>query len=664
MPSEFDDGTFHLDRNIARPMGDFSERTHDQLPAVESHKANITSNPTFEATRRSHRRKLLLMIASAIVFATVCITLGVVIGRDEVESENETDNVELPKVSAPSASSPGIDFVKSDSPVAAPATTGSTVDSRNPNSTLTVGRTPSRLENVLAFVSTNEWSSVESTLDEESPQHKAALWFADFDPLEMDLQDTEDVRNRYALAVLFYAWGGPRWSYDLSWMTNYNACEWNDIWDSSSGPVIVGAACNGETIHRILLPSMNLKGSIPPEIALLSGLTVLDLYSNDITGTIPTSLLQLPFLTDLILHDNALTGTFPTWISSMETLINVDFASNSLHGEIPSHEDLPQQLISLNLENNHFNGTIDRLTGFNSVKYLRLGNNTISGELTLDTFMSWSVIEELDLSSNQIVGNLPDNVFEMASLRIIDLHDNLISGIIPTISSSESKLEFLSLSQNRLTGPIPSSISLFSKLRHLDLSWNSLDGSIPQEIENLYSLKYLFLAFNPKLTAGPIPKTWDSLSDLVDLSLQGTNRNGTIPGELGLLSNLVLLDLAGNQLTGEIPDDLGALSNLTFLLLKDNKLIGEIPSSLGKLSQLNTIVIDNNSLSGGSSYLCSSNNAGLEVFVSDCQEIACERSCCTQCCGSSNPDENDVSCNVIWFSRKFHFFPMLSSFRV
>jgi Leucine-rich repeat (LRR) protein len=653
LPVEYADGTFTtMDRNIARPLEEFSERTHDQLPAVESHKTNVASNPSFETTRRTSRRKILMLIAAAVVFASVCITLGVVIGRDEVE--NESENNDLPDVSIPDTELPDVNVNDYDSPTAAPVS--STIDSRNPNSTLVIGRTPSRLENVKAFVSTNGWSSLESTLDEDSPQYKASLWYADFDPLNMELQNTEVVRNRYALAVLYFAFDGPHWSYNLNWMTSYDAsCEWNDIWESTSGtPVIVGAVCNGESIHRILLPSMNLRGSIPPEISLLSGLTTLDLYGNDITGTVPSSIAKLPLLTDLILHDNSLTGTFPSWISTMTNLQHIDFARNSFHGEIPSILGQLPQLASLNLENNHFNGTINRLMGVNSFKYLRLGNNNITGELSTDLLESWPVIEELDVSSNQLIGILPNNLFDMAPLRIIDLHDNTFDGSIPISTTAESSLEFLSLSQNRLSGPVTSSISLLSKLHHLDLSLNLLTGTIPLEIENLYLLKYLFLAFNPKFTAGTIPKSWDSLSELVDLSLQGTNRNGTIPGELGLLPKLVMLDLAGNQLTGEIPDDLGSLSNLTFLFLKDNKLIGEIPSSFGKLTRLNTVVLDKNNLSGGSSNVCTSQNSELEVFVSDCEEIACEKSCCSQCCGSSNADNNDDSCNVKWFSRKFH----------
>jgi hypothetical protein len=169
---------------------------------------------------------------------------------------------------------------------------------------------------------------------------------------------------------------------------------------------------------------------------------------------------------------------------------------------------------------------------------------------------------------------------------------------------------------------------------------------------NLFYLTYLFLSFNPKLTPGPIPVQWDSLSELVDLSLQATNRNGNIPGELGLLRNLVMLDLVGNQLTGAIPDALGDLDKLTFLLLKDNRLSGDLPTSLKKLTNLDTLVIDHNDFSGGASNLCQAKIETLQVFISDCQEIGCAESCCSECC-----KDDDTECNSIrWFSRKSHCF--------
>ena len=657
LPLEYADGTFQTvePRNMARPLEEFSERTHDQLPAVmESHKTNVALS-TFDTTRRTQRRKMLLLIAGMFVLASVCVTLGVVIGRDEEEA-SETTNGGTNNVAVPDTDSlPDEIFYVPRSPAAAPSTT--TTDRQNPNATLTTGRTPSRLENVKAFVSTNQWSTLESTLDPESPQSKASLWLADFDPLFVELEDTMEVRNRYALAVLYYAFDGPRWAHDVNWMTVFDTCDWNDMWATISGttPVTVGVVCDGTTIHRILLPSMGLKGRIPPEIALLSGLAVFDVYGNDLEGTIPAEMEKLSSLTDLILHENSFMGTFPSWISSMTNLEHIDFARNSFYGAIPSTLGQLPRLQSLNLENNQFNGTLDRFTDCRAMQYLRLGNNQISGELTSDVLMSWAIIEELDVSTNQLAGNLPDILFDLASLRVIDLHDNQFAGNIPTAVSTESTLKFLSLSQNRLTGPIATSLSYLSNLHHLDLSMNALDGTIPVELENLYLLKYLFLAFNPKLTPGPIPKSWDSFSELEDLSLQGTNRNGTIPGELGLLNKLVMLDLADNQLTGAIPDDLGTLSNLKFLFLKKNQLVGEIPTTFGQLSKLNTVVLDHNNFSGGSTHVCSVNTANtLEVFVSDCEEMQCDRSCCTQCCGSTNDELNDVSCNYEWFSRKFH----------
>jgi Leucine-rich repeat (LRR) protein len=647
LPMAYEEGTFHHERDIARPADDFTDQVHDQLPSIESYKTNVSHTTTkFDTSRRTYVRKIILIVAGTFVFVSVCITLGVMIGRDEVHSEQHPSNTAQYKPSYPDD---GYDEATS-API--PLTSAPIpINNINPNATLTVGRTPSRVENVKAFVSTNGWSDLESTDDPESPQYKASLWLADFDALNIKLEYTDEVLNRYVLAVLYYALNGPHWTYDLNWMTIHKTCLWNVEWKGlSNNNIQVGTDCDEEltVIHTIYLPSMGLKGKLPTEIGLLSGLQVLDLYNNDLIGTVPTTIGKLPGLTDLVLHDNYLTGPIPSWLSEVTTLTSIDLSGNNFHGGLPTTFKSLSKLTSLNLEDNSLvNGTLDPLSNLNSIKYLRLGNNNLTGDLSADLLLEWSRIVELDLSGNKLNGNLPDNLFEMQYLRIVDLHSNKFDGVLPPMFGYTPVIEFLSLSQNRLSGSIDSSISSLSNLRHLDLSWNLLDGTIPTEIGSLYSLKYLFLSFNPKLTAGTIPKGWDSLSELVDLSLQATNRNGTIPGEIGLLTNLVMLDLAGNKLTGAIPDDLGDLSKLSFLILKDNHLIGEIPTALNKLSQLNTIVIDHNNLSGGAANLCSPKLDALEVFISDCKEVGCETSCCTKCCADG------VSCNNIrWFSRK------------
>lgn len=170
-----------------------------------------------------------------------------------------------------------------------------------------------------------------------------------------------------------------------------------------------------------------------------------------------------------------------------------------------------------------------------------------------------------------------------------------------------------------------------------------MTGPIPElPIAQLIGLKYLFLAFNP-FEQGRIPPYWASLYNLVDLSLQATNRIGSIPIDLALLGNLNLIDLSNNFLTGKLPDEFGDLISLKFLILKNNELSGRLPATMERLTSLDTLVLDNNDFTGGSGYVCVSIKP--RIFVADCLEVGC--SCCSTCC-----DDKSGRCDdEVWFAQ-------------
>lgn len=608
----YDDGTFHHEGSVASSVDDFSVRTHDQLPAIESYKA--TQHGTMPKNDKNRRLKIMLAAALTIVLVTVLISIGVVIGRKETHGKGSA------------------------------AQQSSGKDAPKP---LEPGRI-ARVHEMVAFVSVDAgWSSIATMQNTTSPQYRAAEWIADYDPENLFLENNEELRTRYALAVFYYAMSGDLWNFKINWMTSQHVCFWKADWPGVSGiPKKVGVTCDEQTntVTKLFLPSMNLVGVIPPEIRLLTGLLEIDLYNNDVAGEIPKEFIQLTDLTSLLLRDNVLTGSIPAWFTSLPKLEAIDLGVNRLTGGLPANLGEVPALQTLNLENNDLTGSLTPLLHLKTIEFLALGDNKFSGSLGEELLTSWPVIKELDLSGNQLTGGLPDMLFGMDHLMIIDLHGNQFDGRLPSIFESDSAVEFLALHENKFSGTIPKGIVALTNLRHLDLSSNNFEGSLPMEIGELVKLKYLFLAFNPMLTPGPIPFQWASLSELVDLSLQGTNRNGTIPGEMGLLRKLVLLDLAGNMLTGRIPEELGGLSKLTFLILKENKLSGEIPASLVTLENLDTIVVDDNNLTGGTANICPLKLASLRVFVADCLEIGCK--CCTQCC-----KDVDTACNnVTWFS--------------
>ena len=136
----------------------------------------------------------------------------------------------------------------------------------------------------------------------------------------------------------------------------------------------------------------------------------------------------------------------------------------------------------------------------------------------------------------------------------------------------------LSLSSNQLSGEIPPKLANLASLSSLELSNNQLSGEIPPELGNLANLVSLSLSGNQ--LSGEIPPELANLASLSSLSLGNNQLSEEIPPELANLANLESLSLGSNQLSGEIPPELANLANLTSLWLDGNQLTGCVPNSL------------------------------------------------------------------------------------
>ncbi len=167
------------------------------------------------------------------------------------------------------------------------------------------------------------------------------------------------------------------------------------------------------------------------------------------------------------------------------------------------------------------------------------------------------------------------------------LNGNQLSGEIPPELGNLANLKRLDLYLNDLTGEIPPELGNLANLIELDLYYNQLNGEIPPELGNLANLTSLRLSENQ--LSGEMPPELGNLANLEELLLNDSQLSGEIPPELGNLANLKTLHLQVNQLSGEIPPELGNLANLTYLSLWGNQLSGCVPSSLG--DQLSTVNI-------------------------------------------------------------------------
>jgi hypothetical protein len=86
----------------------------------------------------------------------------------------------------------------------------------------------------------------------------------------------------------------------------------------------------------------------------------------------------------------------------------------------------------------------------------------------------------MDLSDNQLSGDLPVSLGELNMMIYLNLSRNLFQGSIPDSLGKLLNIEELDLSNNVLSGVIPKALANLSYLANLNLSFNRLDGQIPE----------------------------------------------------------------------------------------------------------------------------------------------------------------------------------------
>ncbi|XP_048543521.1 leucine-rich repeat receptor-like serine/threonine-protein kinase BAM1 [Triticum urartu] len=335
-----------------------------------------------------------------------------------------------------------------------------------------------------------------------------------------------------------------------------------------------GISCTQEGfVEGISLSFYNLAKPIPSEICSFKNLTYINLSSNKIPGSFPTVLFSCSSLEFLDISYNSSVGSLPLNIHLLsKTIAHLNLESNSLSSSIPS------SIIQLS-----------------SLEVLKLSFNPFDSHRIDPQLGNLTNLEELSMSSMNIVGEIPDTIAKLTRLRTLDLSSNTLNGTIPTGIWSMQNLEFLDLHSNSLSGRIPDDfckLKNLSQLRTLDLSSNTLNGTIPSGIWRMQNMKLLDLHNN--YLSGHIPddpRELKNLSPLTTLDLSSNTLNGTIPTVIWRMKNLERLDLHNNSLSGRIQDDFFKLKNLFHLLLNENLLCGPLPENVTQL-QLTSIFLD------------------------------------------------------------------------
>ncbi|XP_018444408.1 receptor-like protein 15 [Raphanus sativus] len=257
----------------------------------------------------------------------------------------------------------------------------------------------------------------------------------------------------------------------------------------------------------LLLQDNKLSGVIPD--TLLRNVSILDLGNNRLSGNIPEFTYTRYTLT-ILLRGNNLTGSIPLQLCGLKNIQHLDLANNRLSGPIPSCFsntsfvlgiediycgmsiiDLFSFLLSLQshmrveIEDHVYLRSPVLLDQFGmisdrSATQIKIAFSTKHRYDTYHLGGNLRLLFGMDLSENQLSGNIPAELGGLLELKALNLSHNNLSGLIPESFSGLKKVESLDLSFNKLQGRIPLQLTALSSLAVFNVSFNNLSGVIPQ----------------------------------------------------------------------------------------------------------------------------------------------------------------------------------------
>jgi hypothetical protein len=155
-------------------------------------------------------------------------------------------------------------------------------------------------------------------------------------------------------------------------------------------------------------------------------------------------------VTGIELTNNGCEGALSDKVGDLQNLTTMFLDSNNIFGKIPLGLGRLEKLEYLNLAGNNLEGRLDErcITKLTTLRILDLSFNDMSGELP-DCFDSVTKLQDLNLSGNSFHGRLPNTMASLVNLRNLKLYSNDFSGDMPRWLSGMTNLLTLNLSKNR-----------------------------------------------------------------------------------------------------------------------------------------------------------------------------------------------------------------------
>ncbi|KAM3682274.1 hypothetical protein ACJW31_12G060500 [Castanea mollissima] len=368
---------------------------------------------------------------------------------------------------------------------------------------------------------------------------------------------------------------------------------------------------NLSSLTNLDFSNNQFSGTLPQNFGQLKNLVSLSFWSNSISGPIPMSLENLSSLTSLDFSHNLFSGTLSQNFGQLKNLVSLSFWNNSISGPFPLSLGNLSSLTMLDLSYNLFNGTVPQNFGqLSKLELLYIESNMLEGVVSkshfsnltrLNTFYAFGnrlTLNDLSLRSWNLGPKFPPWLCSQRNLQYLDISNTQISDVIPpSIWNLSSQFHYLNLSHNQINGEIPNNPSILSTSSVIDLSSNQFKGSLPYISSSVIMLDLSKNSFSKSISSFLCFKTNDSKS-IEYLNLEKNNLSGKIPDCWMKWNSLVVLNLANNNFSGSFPASIGSLRLLKSLHLYNNKFSGNLPSSLRNCENLVTFDVAENEFVG------------------------------------------------------------------
>ncbi|KAF2925391.1 probable LRR receptor-like serine/threonine-protein kinase At1g56130 isoform X2 [Oryza sativa Japonica Group] len=187
-------------------------------------------------------------------------------------------------------------------------------------------------------------------------------------------------------------------------------------------------------------------------------------------------------------------------------------------------------------------------------------------------------ITHLNVTGYRNITFIPAELFSLTELVSLDLSNNNLIGQIPPQVSNLSKLETWWMFDNDIEGMVPGFIANFANLTDLRMYGMKLQGPIPENFSKLINIENLMIG-DLDTEGYPFNFTGDWVN-LSTLSLRNCGFTGKFPNQiLKNLNKLTYVDLRSNNLSGSI--DLQQYdSSLKYLYVGENNFNGSLPDQM------------------------------------------------------------------------------------